>query len=225
LVVVRVVVLRAAVRRTDCQRVIGHTLSSVYAKGHDMRCVKTVAVMLLTGLLTCLLTWPAGASDDPFGQGNWVFQTYGSGGFGDEAGELYSGHIGVGYHFLDDVSVNVDLMFGYADIAGRGGASGGEAVFGGLDMLFRWHFWRGEGWSVYVDGGAGLMQSGQSYPAHGSHFNFRPQMGMGATLRLTDHMLLMGGARWLHVSNADLPSGDNPGADMAMVYLGLMIPF
>ncbi len=216
-----------------------------------MRYVTTF--LALTFLVMCLMTQPAwatelvdgepsswvlalsdsdgssaggdGANGDPFAQGSWVFQTYGSAALGDTAGELYTGHVGVGYHFFDDVSVNVDLALGYMDIADRGGSSGGESVFGGVDVLFRGHFWRGRGWSLYAEGGGGLMQSNESYPAHGTHFNFRTHIGMGATVQLADNLLLMGGARWLHVSNGYLLGDDNPGADMAMLYLGVMMPF
>lgn len=166
------------------------------------------------------------AAGDAFAQGSWTLHSYGSAAFGDEAGEVYAGHVGVGYHFFDGVSVNLELVGGTMDIDSARGSSGGDAGFGGLDLLFRWHFLRGDGWSLYADAGAGLMQSGESYPADGTHFNFRPQAGVGGTLRLADNLLLMGGARWLHVSNGYTHGEENnPGADSAMVYAGVMVLF
>ena len=65
-----------------------------------------------------------------------------------------------------------------------------------------------------------------TFPAAGTHFNFRPQFGMGATLRLTPDVYLMGGAKLFHISNAGIGGPEhNPGFDSFMYYLGVMIPF
>ena len=81
-----------------------------------------------------------------------------------------------------------------------------------------------------MEGGAGIQESSDPFPEGktniGTHFNFRPQLGMGFTVGLTDQVRLMAGARWLHISNADRDgSVHNPGYDAVLVYSGLMIPF
>ncbi len=153
----------------------------------------------------------------------FTFQAYGSGSFGDDAGELYTAHVGLGYLLRDDLSVNLEVIAGEIDIdQGRMGS----AWVAGLDLLVRWHFARGNGWTIYTEGGAGLQQSADPFPVGGTHFNFRPQMGVGFTLRFNHSVNLMAGARWLHISNADKDSpSDNPGYDAAMIYSGFMIRF
>ena len=90
-------------------------------------------------------------------------------------------------------------------------------------MMFRWHFYRIERFSIYLEGGAGFQQATTEFPSD-SHFTFRPQAGMGATLRIDEKIFLMGGARWLHISNAGTSDINEPW-DGAMVYLGLMFSF
>lgn len=94
---------------------------------------------------------------------------------------------------------------------------------GGLDLLFRWHFHRGANFSLYVDGGGGFQQVTTNSP-NDSHHNFRLSVGLGSTLELTDRTCLIGGARYLHVSNADTTDA-NDGVDTAVVYDGIMFLF
>ncbi len=165
-------------------------------------------------------------SVSPFGAGTWSFQTYGSATFGDDAGELYLAHVGVGYHFIDALSLNFEAVGGAMVIEDLGTTNGEDAAAIGLDLLLRWHFCRRDGWSLYMDGGAGLIQGTASFPANGTHFNFTPQFGLGITASLTDTLSLMGGARWHHISNAGKNGQDeNPGYDGAMLYGGVMFAF
>ena len=48
--------------------------------------------------------------------------------------------------------------------------------------------------------------------------------GLGASYRISDGALFIGGVRYVHISNAGLTDG-NDGLDGAMVYLGLSFPF
>ena len=52
------------------------------------------------------------APEERFNAESWTFQTYGSATFGDDAGELYLGRAGVGYHAWDDISVNLEVVTG-----------------------------------------------------------------------------------------------------------------
>jgi hypothetical protein len=165
----------------------------------------------------------------PFSQDTWSFQTYGTASFGDGAnqGEVWTLHVGAGYFLRDGFSVNLEGVGAYIDMNPNDAAQGGQAAGGGLDLLLRWHFLRDRDWSLYADGGAGFLQSSQSFPADGTHFNFTPQAGFGGTLHLVDGLYLMGGTRWYHISNARIPHGAarNPGYDSIMFYAGLMILF
>ena len=167
------------------------------------------------------------AESTPFSKGTWHWQAYGSASFGDNAGELYDAHAGVGYFFRDSWSVNLTALGGYGRIEEEGSSSE-DAVLYGADLLIRWHFLQRPFGvpkaSLYADGGAGMMQSSVSFPDDGSNFNFRPQVGGGMTYRLSRQVRVMGGARWLHVSNGGIDK-DNPGVNQAFVYFGVSVPF
>lgn len=130
------------------------------------------------------------------------------------------GQIGVGleYFIADDLSLDVELNGLYVDQEGE------NAVGANLALLFRWHFISRDDWSMYFDGGAGLLGTTNDVPFNGSSFNFTPQAGLGFTFDLGDSNRLMVGMRWHHISNAHTYE-HNPGRDSVMAYVGLSIPF
>ncbi|MDY7108892.1 MAG: acyloxyacyl hydrolase [Planctomycetota bacterium] len=130
------------------------------------------------------------------------------------------GLVGVGFsHFIaDGVSLDLELngMFFHQEIEDASGLN--------ASLLFRWHFIRKRDWSMYLDGGAGVLWSTNDVPAQGSSFNFTPQAGLGFTFDVGDDVRLVLGGRWHHISNANLYS-DNPGRDSFMGYVGVSFPF
>jgi hypothetical protein len=92
-----------------------------------------------------------------------------------------------------------------------------------LALLMRWHFLRQTNWSVFVDGGAGVMGTTSDVPSKGASFNFTPQAGAGINIKLKKQQRLMLGLRWHHISHADL-FGANPGRDSIMGYIGVEFP-
>jgi len=154
-----------------------------------------------------------------FAKGSWVTPAYFSATVGDND-HLYEAHAGVGYFFMDNLALNAEVVGSYAnynsypnDPANAWGA--------GLDLLFRWHFIKGTNWSLYADGGGGLREFSRAFPTGGTHFNFTPQIGLGATYKLADNLQLMGGARYFHLSNAGFDGNNhNPGYDALQLYLG-----
>lgn len=94
-----------------------------------------------------------------------------------------------------------------------------------LDLLFQWHFWTGETWSVFSDFGCGLLGTNHKVPSDGSQFNFTPQAGLGVTFDVgANNARLVLGVKWHHISNASLYR-DNPGRDSVEIYAGLNFPF
>lgn len=179
-----------------------------------------VACSVWMVLLAAMIS-PRALADD-FAEGTWTLQTYGSGTYGDRShGNIYTAHLGVGYYFVDDWSINFEAVGGRVVPGVISQDDNGIAA--GLDMLFRWQFLTGDRWSLYADFGAGIQQADTNFPSD-SHFNFRPQGGVGATWKLAEHVRLMGGARWLHISNAYITPGNN-GLDAAQFYGGLMVSF
>ena len=156
-----------------------------------------------------------------FSKGNQSWQIYGSAAAGDKGkGEMYALHLGYGYFFLDYFAVNIDVLGAYI----RSGIDD-DGYAAGLDVIFRRHFsWVDDDpWSVYLDIGGGLQQ--QSTHFSGSrHFNFRVMGGGGGTVRVADRARLMGGIRYLHISDAGIEGGGG-GFDGFMFYGGVMFSF
>ena len=164
---------------------------------------------------------PLKARGNDFSRGTRKWQTYASAAAGDHGkGEMYALHAGYGYFLMDYLSVNIDVLGAYI----RSG-NDDNGVAAGLDVIFRRHFsWVNDDlWSVYLDLGGGLQQ--QSTDFSGSrHFNFRVMGGGGGTLRVTDQVRMMGGIRYLHISDAGIEGGGG-GFDGFMFYGGAMFPF
>ena len=87
----------------------------------------------------------------------------------------------------------------------------------------RWHFIRQSNWSLFVDGGAGILGTTNDVPSTGASFNFTPQVGGGTTIKLSEQRRVMLGLRWHHISHADL-LGANPGRDSLLGYVGIRFP-
>ncbi len=157
-----------------------------------------------------------------FARGALSFQAYGSNNFGDSGkGEMWSGHLGLGYYVADAVSINIDVFGAWV----RSGIDD-NGVAGGADAYGRWHFLvdDAEKWTVFIDLGAGLQQASTNYSGT-HHFNFRLFSGVGGTLELTEGLHLLGGARYLHLSDAGAAGAGGGGFDGAFVFLGITIPF
>ncbi len=155
----------------------------------------------------------------PFAKGTWTLESYGSTTFFDEGhGKISAANIGVGYHVAEGLSLNAIAFGGWVN-----SEVDDDGIVGGLDYLLRWHLKRGDGWSVYVDGGIGFQEAETDFPSD-SHHNFRPQIGLGGTSPLFHNARIMGGVRYLHISNGSTTSG-NDGGDWAEPYLGVMLSF
>lgn len=161
---------------------------------------------------------------DPFAQGTWTVNAYGSITLGlHDKGDIYLTHTGVGYHFIDGVSINLEGVLGYTD-ADEPFVSDGLTY--GFDLLVRWHFWHDGPWSVYLDGGAGVIWFDDAFPLGGTRQNFTPQAGVGVTYQCADFCRVMAGVRWHHVSNAGKDgAARNPGYDGVMIYAGVAFDF
>ena len=140
---------------------------------------------------------------------------------------FYGGGIGLNYELSDRFVARAEAIGLSANQAFD------DAAGGGFSLLGRWRFHRGEKLSLYLEGGAGILQTSVSVPdgpaafeEDGTHFNFTPQAGIGATYRLGKRTALTGGFRYLHISNASMSGRDeNPGLDTVGGYLGLRFEF
>jgi len=164
---------------------------------------------------------PAGKRTGEFSKGRQKWQAYVSAaGFDKGKGEMYAFHLGYGYFFMDDFSVNIDVLGSYI----RSGIDD-NGVAAGLDLILRQHPIKGPDnlWSLYLELGAGLQQQSTNF-AGNRKFNFRLLGGGGATFRVADNARLMAGMRYFHVSDAGIEGGGG-GMDGIQFYAGSMFPF
>lgn len=122
------------------------------------------------------------------------------------------------YFIVDDFAFAPELkLWGFFQ-------EGGDAFGASLDLLFAWHFIQNDTWSIYADGGVGILGTTRNVPINGSEFNFTPQAGIGATFDIGNNNRWIVGVRWHHISNAGLYE-DNPGRDSIYLYTGINFPF
>jgi len=163
----------------------------------------------------------AEAPAEPFGSaGTWRLNVHG--GFGmdatDSGNTLALGGVGLSYFAADYLSIDMELN-------GLGAfQDGNDAAAVNFNLLVRYHFVHRDTWSLFVDGGAGLLLATEEVPNDGSNFNFTPQAGFGFTCDIGSDNRLMAGVRWHHISNANTFE-DNPGRDSVFVYAGVSMPF
>jgi hypothetical protein len=121
---------------------------------------------------------------------------------------------GLSKFLFDGHSINLELNTIYFSQPDN------DALGLNLALLMRWHFLRKSNWSLFMDGGAGVMGTTSDVPSKGASFNFTPQAGGGVNIKLKQQRQLMLGLRWHHISHADL-FGANPGRDSIMGYVGV----
>jgi hypothetical protein len=155
---------------------------------------------------------------DPFPAGHWTIDTYFSYDnqpWGRE--QLYGGVIGADYYFWSNWSFG--LEFKGLDAL----QPGPNAASFGADLKLRTHLLVRQNWSIFSDVCGGILESSHRIPPTGTDFNFTIATGFGFTRHLWDHTDLLGGIRYLHLSNARQEGPDrNPSLNAVEGYIGLL---
>ena len=134
--------------------------------------------------------------------------------------EFYGGNLSFHYYFADEVSVGAELEGYYVDQVRD------DTVLGGASVVLRWHFLAEDRFTLFVDGAIGVSYAGMDVPETGTHFNYTPKGGGGATYELRDNVHLLGGVRFFHLSNGNLHGRDeNPSQDGVQYFVGVMWTF
>jgi len=132
--------------------------------------------------------------------------------------QYFAGAVGLSYYFADNWSASI-RAHGFAVQQ----EFGDDTTGGGASILLRWHFLRSENWSLYIDGGGGLAWSNDPIPFGGTTYNYTGRAGGGVSFRVTDHIHLLAGARYFHLSNANQHGRqNNPSFDGVEYYVGMM---
>jgi hypothetical protein len=160
------------------------------------------------------------------------------GSFGDKGSHWLTFGAGAADNFTDSVDMNLHIAWSTFLVKDVELALEGAGWYfnqpgdntGGVSgsVVFRWHFYNDDNWTVFADAGIGLLGAFDDVPDGGTSFDFLPRAGGGVTKRLFEgeDTRLQVGVRWHHISNARINGDDNnPSRDGAMLYAGLIIPF
>jgi hypothetical protein len=193
--------------------------------------MKSVLIMIAIVVLACGSSYaqtqpaaPATEEPNPFAQGTACFSLSGAylTPIMNARAQVYNFNASIGTYFIDNNSINLELSGYYADQT-RGEP---DAVIGGVGVLGRWHFLRFDKWSIFFDGGGSITYADNTFPTEpfaGTHYNLTGKAGFGATYELRDHLFLTAGARYFHLSNAQVHGKDqNPNYNGVQMWGGLM---
>ena len=164
----------------------------------------------------------------PFGTKDsmrWFVQAGGAVEVDETENSFFLGGGGFSYFIVDDLSLEIEFnLIGFSQ-------QGDDAIGANFNLLMRWHFLVRETWSLYVDGGAGLLGTTEivpgksvAQPEGGANLNFTPQGGAGVTFEVAENVRFFGGVRWYHISNANTRES-NPARDSLFMYAGVSFPF
>jgi len=97
----------------------------------------------------------------------------------------------------------------------------GNVLLPAVTVMVRWSVFRVGETSVFLDGGGGASYASDEVPNRGTRFNLIFQSGVGLVRPLSPRIALVGGLRWLHVSNNSLHGRDhNPDIQALGLYIG-----
>ena len=90
-----------------------------------------------------------------------------------------------------------------------------------MSVMLRWRALRFGDTSLYVEGGGGASYASNEVPNRGTRFNLVSQTGVGLARALNARIELVGGLRWLHLSNNSLDGRSrNPDIQALGLYVG-----
>ena len=100
----------------------------------------------------------------------------------------------------------------------------GNVLLPAVTVMVRWSVFRVGETSVFLDGGGGASYASDEVPNRGTRFNLIFQSGVGLVRPLSPRIALVGGLRWLHVSNNSLHGRDhNPDIQALGLYIGWQV--
>lgn len=179
---------------------------------------------ILLGVALVLGTAGQLKADDAgfFPRGTWTATAYGTylKSFTGEEAKMGSISVGGGYYVFDNVSISAEFS-GYYNVQ-----PGGNARIYAGDLVLRDHFFHSGRFSLFGDALAGISQADHRTPYFGTYYNYNLALGVGATFQIYDHLHLIGGVRYFHLSNAHLEGPvHNPSINATQGYIGLMFKF
>ena len=132
---------------------------------------------------------------------------------------LFGGTVGLGYTFAERWQVNTELSFLRVSQD-----TSYDVLLPVVSGIMRGRAYEGGPVTVFLEIGPGVSYASDEVPAGGTRFNLVLQAGGGMTYRLVPRLNLVGGLRWLHVSNNSLNGrSKNPDIQALGMYLGWIV--
>jgi hypothetical protein len=168
---------------------------------------------------------PSAAPADPFARGGWNLELLGQAlaeawNYNANHEDLFGLSTGFTYGVRDGLMfIAATPMF---NVTQRTSNAALIAITGGI----RKRIARIRQAAGFVELAVGVSRAEGYVPPRGTQFNYVFQPGLGMTMPLGDHVHLVAGLRWLHLSNNSL-AGRNRNPDIEAIGLnaGILLPF
>lgn len=179
--------------------------------------------LALAALAAPMLSAPTARAANPdainYPQGTFSLDGYASYAAGlDNQDDITNANVGFGYYVLNNISLG-------AEASGYGERVSGHGQWGyGMTAELRHHILRFDRSTIFASASFGPVESTGRIPQPlGTDFNYITRVGVGATYRLRDHLDLLLGVRYFHLSNARLDGPvRNPSINGIEGFTGLM---
>ena len=158
--------------------------------------------------------------DDPFAKGTWALDLTGSytAPIRFSENKFYNSTLTLNYYVADRFSVGAQVEGYYTEQP-----SGDNTVIGGGGLTLRYHVFEVDRFTFFVDAAGSATMAESEVPDFGTHFNWTGKAGVGGTWQLDEHLFLIAGARYFHLSNGNIHGRDqNPSYDGVQYWGGLM---
>ena len=132
---------------------------------------------------------------------------------------LFGGTVGLGYALAERWQINAELSFLRVSQD-----TSYDVLLSAVSGIVRWRAYQDGPVSIFLEIGPGVSYASDEVPAGGTRFNLVLQAGGGMKYRLVPRVNLVGGLRWLHLSNNGLNGRDkNPDIQALGMYLGWVV--
>ena len=195
---------------------------TTYLRDTNMTWMKAIALVLITISWTRTCAFADDHAHFAFPKGTLSVQTYGTyeSGLGAYTNAA-SGVAGAGYYVFDNLSLSLEAQ-GYRVMQ----SSAHNATMYGLSGVLRHHVLQFDRTTLFIDASFGPVEATERVPGGGTYFNFATRTGLGVTFQLREHLHLLGGVRYFHLSNARIEGSQrNPSINGIEGFLGLMWTF
>jgi len=127
--------------------------------------------------------------------------------------------LGKTYYVTDGIGLSGEILA----ILARGKRDTIDANAEGIGGFFalRWHFIRGDKWSLFLNQGIGPVLFMEEFPPGGTKLNALIQYSLGVSAQLREATVLQLGIRHIHISNGKGMVDNNPAYDGRGLYFDI----